>query len=74
MNAEGDVVPNECCGAEDALTISARNHVQDAVDVCVGPSSSGRRRAPLLGRLGTHSIKSDCRIMRSALRKQGQCR
>jgi hypothetical protein len=74
--AARDGAPKERGGADVVLTISDRNHLGRAMNLCVGlfynpPKSPG---ALLLGRFGTHSIESHIAIVRSALRGQGQWR
>ena len=74
--AARDAAPKERGGADVVLTISDRNHLRRAMNLCVGLFYIIKRMpgALLLGRFGTHSIESHFGIVRSALRGQGQWR
>jgi hypothetical protein len=74
--AARDAAPKERGGAEVVLTISDRNHLRRALNLCGGLYYNIRemRGALLLGRFGTHSIESHFGIVRTALRGQGQWR
>ena len=74
--AAREAAPKERGGADVVLTISDRNHLRRAMNLCVGLFYIIREMpgAILLGRFGTHSIESHFGIVRSALRGQAQWR
>jgi hypothetical protein len=68
--------PKERGGADPVLTMSDRNHLRGAMNLCMGLFYIIKEMPGglLLGRFGTHSIESHFGIVCSALRGQGQWR